>query len=240
VAQRTGLPRALVWRYIAWFHRASSAVLVSTPGLKRELADRGIQHTRIWGRGVDLSLFGNHARRFASFARLPRPVLLYVGRIAPEKNIEAFLDAEVAGSKVVIGDGPLLAALKRKYPTVSFLGAIEGEPLASAYASADIFVFPSRTDTFGLTMIEALACGTPVAAYPVQGPVDVLDDTIGCMNEDLATAISEAAGRDRARCAEYGRGFSWSASAAQFEAALVPANPHGRQRLATLRPEPAA
>ena len=238
-AQRTKLPPAWFWRYITWFHAAASAVLVSTEGVRRQLAARGIAHTRHWGRGVDLDLFRPAAPRPPAFEKLAQPVQLYVGRVAPEKNVAAFLDADVPGTKIVIGDGPSLVDLKRRYPEVAFLGAMHSEALASAYAAADVFVFPSRTDTFGLTMIEALACGTPVAAYPVQGPVDVLDGDIACLDEDLAVAIRGALGRDRARCAAFARRFSWAASATQFEAALVPVRLRPRLSSSTLLLEPA-
>ena len=151
-----------------------------------------------------------------------------VGRVAVEKNIEAFLDSPHPGAKVVVGDGPALEGLKRRYPHVVFLGALSGQPLASAYASADVFVFPSRTDTFGLVMIEALACGTPVAAYPVTGPVDVLNADVGVMDADLATATAAALQLDRAACAAYGQGFTWAASAAQFAGAITRMKPSER------------
>jgi len=150
---------------------------------------------------------------------------LYVGRVAVEKNIAAFLECSHPGSKIVVGDGPALAGLKRHFPDVAFLGALRGEALASAYASADVFVFPSRTDTFGLVMIEALACGTPVAAFPVAGPLDVLTSDVGAMDADLDRAIASALTRDRAACAAYGRSFSWETSARQFRNALEPHDP---------------
>jgi glycosyltransferase involved in cell wall biosynthesis len=156
------------------------------------------------------------------FSTATRPIQLYVGRVAVEKNIEAFLISGHPGTRVVVGDGPARAALEARFPDAVFLGPLFGEALAGAYAGADVFVFPSRTDTFGLVMIEALACGTPVAAYPVPGPVDVLTDTTGAMDEDLAAAIARALTLDRGTCAAYGRGFTWAASARQFLDALVP------------------
>ena len=226
VAKRTKLPPSLFWRYICWFHRAGRAVMVSTPTMAAELEAQGLPSTRRWGRGVDLSLFRPDAGPHPAMQGLPRPLQLFVGRVAIEKNIEAFLDSRQPGAKVVVGDGPALAGLRRRYPEAHFLGALRGEPLASAYASADVFVFPSRTDTFGLVMIEALACGTPVAAYPVTGPVDVLNDEVGAMDPDLDAAIASALTRDRAACARYGRAFSWEASARQFRAALEPFAAH--------------
>ena len=221
LAARTGLPADWFWRYISWFHRPARAVLVSTPSVARQLAAHGIHRTLPWGRGVDLDRFRPDIAPHPALSGLKRPVQLYVGRVAIEKNIEAFLATRHPGSKVVVGDGPALGALRRRYPDVSFAGALHGSALASAYASADVFVFPSRTDTFGLVMIEALACGTPVAAYPVSGPRDVLREGVGAMNEDLDQAIAGALACDRAACAAYGRGFSWEASARQFEAGLA-------------------
>jgi glycosyltransferase involved in cell wall biosynthesis len=222
LAKRTGLPPDLFWRYIRWFHRPASAILVSTGSVARELHARGLSQTRHWGRGVDLACFRPDVRAYKRMDELPRPIQLYVGRVAVEKNIEAFLQCLLPGSKVVVGDGPQLDALKRRFPAVLFLGALSGEALAGAYAGADVFVFPSRTDTFGLVMIEALACGTPVAAFPVSGPADVLQAHVGFMDEDLDRAIQGALKLDRAACAAYGASFSWEASARQFVSALVP------------------
>jgi glycosyltransferase involved in cell wall biosynthesis len=221
-AKRTGMPAEWFWRYIQWFHAPSSAVLVSTASVRATLRAHGIDRLRHWGRGVDLACFRPDAAPLDALAGLPRPIQLYVGRVAVEKNIEAFLASDVQGTKVVVGDGPARAALEAAYPDAIFLGAQSGEALAGAYAGADVFVFPSRTDTFGLVMIEALACGTPVAAYPVTGPIDVIDETIGAMDEDLDDAIRRALTRDRADCAAYGGRFSWAASAAEFRDALVP------------------
>jgi len=222
LAKRTRLPPGLFWRFISWFHRPGRAVMVSTPTMAAELNAHGLPSTRLWGRGVDLDCFRADVPPHPALAALPRPLQLYVGRVAVEKNIEAFLDCAHPGSKIVVGDGPALAGLKKRYPQVHFLGALSGEPLASAYASADLFVFPSRTDTFGLVMIEALACGTPVAAFPVAGPLDVLTAESGAIDADLDIAIASALTRDRAACAAYGRSFSWETSARQFRNALEP------------------
>ncbi|QAY76537.1 glycosyltransferase family 1 protein [Sphingosinicella sp. BN140058] len=222
LARRTRLPAAAFWPFIRRFHRPAAAILVSTRAVAVQLDRQGLGQTRLWSRGVDLSCFGPDAPVHPRLQRLPGPILLHVGRLAVEKNVEAFLRARHAGSKIVVGDGPLLAALKCKYPDVAFLGARQGAELASLYASADALVFPSRTDTFGLGMIEALACGTPIAAFPVPGPADVLDESVGAMREDLDDAIAAALTRDRAACAAFGRRFSWSASAGQFVSALVP------------------
>ncbi len=222
VAKRTRLPAEWFWRYIAWFHAPAEAVLVSTPSIEHTLKTHGIGRTRHWGRGVDLGSFRPDLPPHRAFTGLERPIQLYVGRVAVEKNIEAFLRSRQSGSKVVVGDGPALAELRQKYPAALFLGPLHGEALASAYAGADVFVFPSRTDTFGLVMIEALACGTPVAAYPVAGPIDVLRDPVGCMDPDLDWAIARALQCDRSACTAYARGFSWSESARQFLGALAP------------------
>ncbi len=220
VAQRTGLPASWFWRYIRWFHGPAQAVLVSTASVREQLRAHCVANVRHWGRGVDLDNFGPDVPPLATLAALPGPIQLYVGRVAVEKNIEAFLKTSQPGSKVVVGDGPARASLERAYPEAHFLGPLFGAELASAYAGADVFVFPSRTDTFGLVMIEALACGTPVAAYPVTGPVDVLTPDTGAMSDDLDEAVAQALTRDRARCAEHGRGFSWERSAQEFLSGL--------------------
>jgi len=221
VAKRTGLPSGWFWRYIRWFHAPAHAVLVSTPTIARQLGAHGIARTRLWGRGVDLDCFRPDAAPHPRLANLPRPVQLYVGRVAVEKNVEAFLENSHGGTKVVVGEGPAFQRLKQRYPGVSFLGALHGAELVGAYAVADVFVFPSRTDTFGLVMIEALACGTPVAAYPVPGPIDVLRNGVGCMDPDLDWAIARALECSRLACAAYGRSFSWASSARQFAEALA-------------------
>ena len=202
VAKRTKLPASWFWKYISWFHRPARAVMVSTPTMQKELAARGLPSTRLWGRGVDLACFTPHAGLHPAFAALPKPIQLYVGRVAIEKNIGAFLDCVHPGSKVVVGDGPGLAGLRKRYPEVHFLGTLRGRELASAYTSAEVFVFPSRTDTFGLVMIEALACGAPVAAFPVPRPLDVLTPETGAMHADLDAAIASALRLDRGACAD--------------------------------------
>ncbi|HVI99154.1 MAG TPA: glycosyltransferase family 1 protein [Sphingomonas sp.] len=222
VAARTGVNPEWVWRYIRWFHGPAQAILASTGSIRRTLAEHGLVNVRHWGRGVDLDAFRPDGPPHPDLGHLPRPIQLYVGRVAVEKNIEAFLDARHPGTRIVVGDGPARAALEASRRDAIFMGARFGAELASIYAAADVFVFPSRTDTFGLVMIEALACGTPVAAYPVTGPVDVLTPETGAMAEGLDAAIAEALTRDRAACARYGRGFTWEASARQFLDALAP------------------
>ncbi|MEZ5710128.1 MAG: glycosyltransferase family 1 protein [Blastomonas sp.] len=222
LARRTSLPARFFWPFIRWFHGPATAILVSTESVRRQLREQGLCRVRHWGRGVDLDNFSPDVPPPALFASLPGPIQLYVGRVAPEKNIEAFLASSHPGSKFVVGDGPARAALEKAWPEVHFLGALSGADLAGCYAGADVFVFPSRTDTFGLVMIEALASGTPVAAYPVSGPVDIVNDRVGALDADLDRAIAMALTRDRTACADYGRRFSWDASTRQFLDALVP------------------
>lgn len=221
VAARTGMNPSWVWRYIRWFHAPAQGILASTPTIEAMLAAHGLPQARRWGRGVAAD-FRPDGAPDALLAALPRPVMLYVGRVAVEKNVAAFLAADHPGSKVVVGDGPARAGLAARFPQAHFLGARFGAALAAAYRTADVLVFPSRTDTFGLVMIEALACGTPVAAFPVTGPLDVLDPVCGVMHADLAVAIAAALSLDRHGCARAGARFTWRASAEQFLAALAP------------------
>ena len=226
VSARSGVPAEWIWRYIRWFHAPSQAILASTPSIRESLIAHGLAKVKHWGRGVDLANFRPGLPPHPAMAGLEGPVQLYVGRVAIEKNLEAFLKTTHPGTKVVVGDGPARAALEARFPEAKFLGPMFGTELASAYAAADIFVFPSKTDTFGLVMIEALACGVPVAAYPVTGPIDVLTPETGAMDADLTTAIAAALTRDPAACAAYGRSFTWEASARQFLAALWPMDDH--------------
>ncbi|MES2442898.1 MAG: glycosyltransferase family 1 protein [Pseudomonadota bacterium] len=222
VSARSRVPARWIWRYIRWFHAPSYGILASTPSIRQSLIDHGLAQVVHWGRGVDLERYRPGLAPHPAMAGLEGPIQLYVGRVAVEKNIEAFLKTTHPGTKVVVGDGPSRAALQAAYPDAKFLGPLFGEELASAYSAADVFVFPSRTDTFGLVMIEALACGVPVAAYPVTGPIDVVTPETGAMDEDLTLAIGEALTRDRAACAAYARSFTWEASARQFLHALIP------------------
>lgn len=220
VQSRTGLSAEWFWPYFRWFHGPASAVLTSTPSIRAGLHRAGIHQTHHWGRGVDTALFKPEGPAHPAYEGITGPILLHVGRVAVEKNIEAFLALDVPGTKVVVGEGPARAVLQAKYPEALFLGLQTGEPLAAAYRGADCLVFPSRTDTFGLVMIEALACGTPVAAYPVMGPVDVLTDAVGAMDEQLDVAVARALLRDRTACAAYGRRFTWRRSAEEFLSSL--------------------
>lgn len=193
-----------------------------TDSLKNDLQRWGFNHLTVWGRGVDTDLF-QPARKVD--LNLPGPVMLNVGRVAPEKNLEAFLEMQSTGSKVVVGDGPQLEEFRKKYPEVHFPGMKKGIELAQYYASADVFVFPSKTDTFGLVMLEALASGTPVAAFPVTGPLDVLQQGItGIMQQDLAKGTVEALQLDARTCREYAEAHGWSTIAQQFLQALMPIN----------------
>ena len=221
LAKRTRLPTAWFWRYIAWFHRPASRVLVATDSIRQELRAQGVERLHHWSRGVDLSCFTPDAPVPPEFAGLEHPIQLYVGRVAVEKNLEAFLDGNHPGSKVVVGDGPALDNLRRRYPGAVFLGRKGGRELAGCYAGADVFVFPSLTDTFGLVMIEALACGTPVAAFPVAGPRDIVTDDVGALSFQLDRAIDAALYCDGRACTELARRYSWQAATAQFLDGLV-------------------
>ncbi len=238
-ALRTGISAERFWPIMARFHGASRAVLVATQSLAEELARRGIAHTRNWSRGIDSWQFRPDGEKLPELADLARPILLNVGRVAPEKGLSAFLDADVPGTKVVVGDGPALEDYRRRYPEVHFLGSLAGENLAAAYRSADCFVFPSRTDTFGLVVIEALACGLPVAAFPVPGPVDIvgrqgrgvdgaMPATIAVLDDDLGHAIRAALRLDRHAAAVFGSRFTWERATDQFLAAITDAlhRPH--------------
>lgn len=225
VQARTGLPPGLAYAALRRFHNAGSGMMVATESLRRELAARGFRIIRSWSRGVDLDLFRPEPREdWTARAGLARPVFACIGRVAVEKNIEAFLALDLPGSKLVVGDGPLLPVLRRRHPKVHFAGALHGAALARAFAGADVFVFPSLTDTFGLVMLEALACGTPVAAFPVTGPKDVLADGqgIGAIDSDLRRACLRALDGDRAACRAYAERFSWRACAEMFADNLVP------------------
>jgi glycosyltransferase involved in cell wall biosynthesis len=218
---RTGLPTGPAWALLRRFHEAGAGTFAAAPSLRAELAARGFARVRPWTRGVDLDLFGDDLPRDA-WAGLPRPVFAYVGRVAVEKNIEAFLALDLPGSKVVVGDGPQRAALQRRFPGAHFAGWRAGRALAAAYAGADAMVFPSRTDTFGLAMLESLACGTPVAAHPVPGPRDViLPGRTGALDEDLRAAALAALACDRAACRAHAATWSWDACAESLRAGLA-------------------
>jgi glycosyltransferase involved in cell wall biosynthesis len=215
-----GLPPAWVYAYLRWFHRPARAVLVSTPTLANTLCRHGIQQVQLWTKGVDAEFF--HPR--PSILGPGKPVCLYVGRIAKEKNVEAFLKCQNDVRKFVVGDGPLLPRLRAKYPEVAFLGRLGGESLAEIFASADCFVFPSKTDTLGMVLLEALASGVPVAAYPVPGPQDLIvrRGRIGCLHDDLEVAIEQTLRTgDRLACRRFAMEHSWKKSAEEFLAQQI-------------------
>ena len=219
------IPESAVFGALRAFHAPGAATMVSTPSLKRELEAHGFRNVALWSRGVDVSFFAPRQRidwtKFGLDARAG-PIFLYVGRVAIEKNVEAFLALDLPGTKVIVGEGPQRAELQARYPAARFLGQKTGEELANLYASSDVFVFPSRTDTFGLVLLEALASGTPVAAFPVQGPLDVLGDApVGVLDEDLGAACLAALALSRAECRAFALGRSWAASTEQFIANLA-------------------
>lgn len=233
ISARAKLPADWFYPLFRRFHAASAGVLVATPTVRDQLTDKGFDGIIPWTRGVDTDLFHPRADAKKDFSALKGPIQLYVGRVAIEKNIEAFLETSVPGTKVVVGDGPALEGFRDAYPDVHFLGPKFGEDLARAYAGADVFVFPSKTDTFGLVMLEALACGTPVAGYPIQGPLDVVgmdgtgpfpdwDRPVACLSNDLNTAIATALTRDREDCATFAKLYSWDEVTRQFVSALSP------------------
>jgi glycosyltransferase involved in cell wall biosynthesis len=214
IAARSIIPPALSYAVLRHFHAAAAMTMVATASLRQELAARGFRKLGSWTRGVDTDLFRpDHPAELD----LPRPIFLTMGRVAVEKNLEAFLALDLPGSKVVIGDGPQKAELARRYPKVSFLGEKTGQDLTSHLAAADVFVFPSLTDTFGVVQLEALACGTPVAAFPVTGPLDVIaDHPIGALDTDLRSACIRALGMSRETCRNFALERSWENSARQF------------------------
>ena len=221
-AARLPVPLSWGYRFERWFHNAGAGVMAASRSLCEELAAHGIKNVHLWSRGVDLELF--NPRTVDRFG-LPRPLFLYAGRVAVEKNLDAFLSLDLPGSKAVVGGGPQLEALRTRYPHVTFTGPKFGRDLAEHYASADVFVFPSLTDTFGNVLLEALACGVPVAAYNVMGPKDVVvDGRVGILNADLKQAALSALLIDRASCREYAELFSWKACALRFRDIVAEAN----------------
>ncbi len=230
VSARFRIPVSWGYAVMRWFHKPGARVMVSTERLGEELEQRGFGEAVLFQRGVDIDLF---SPANGDETNLPRPIHTYVGRVAVEKSITDFLDLDLEGTKVVVGEGPQLEELRRDYPDVQFPGAQTGTDLARYFAQSDVFVFPSRTDTFGLVMLEAMACGVPVAAYPVPGPLDVLGDracrsercpknAVGCLSDDLADAISGALALDRNACRDFALLFSWEACAKEFAANLEP------------------
>lgn len=216
------VPESITYQFLKWFHDGASAMMVATPSLERELIERGFTPPiRRWSRGVDLDVFRPRARGELGYKR---PVLLYVGRVSHEKGIDDFLKLDLPGAKFVVGDGPARAALERQYPSAVFYGYRKGQELGELYAAADLFVFPSKTDTFGVVVIEALASGLPVAAYPVTGPADIItNEKLGALDDDLGIAVERAlANGDPAACIAEGRKYTWDVCTRQFLDHLVP------------------
>jgi glycosyltransferase involved in cell wall biosynthesis len=206
VSARSPIPEKWVWSLLRAFHRPSQAVMAATPDLVSELRLRGFRNVVLWSRGVDTKLF--HPRDIDIC--LPGPVFLCVGRVAVEKSLEAFLGLDLPGTKLIVGDGPARASLERKYPQAIFLGARHGEELAEIYAACDVFVFPSKTDTFGLVLLEALASGVPIAAFPVKGPRDVIGSApVGVLSDDLRSACLQALSVPREACVEFATAHTW-------------------------------
>ena len=220
---RYPVPLALSYRLFRWFHGAATRCMVSTASVREDLARHGFHNLAAWRRGVDTDVFRPRSKEFLD---LPRPIAAYIGRLAVEKNVDAFMKMPWSGSKLVIGDGPERLRLQAEYPLAEFVGFRFGEDLAMHLAAADVMVFPSRTDTFGLVNLEAMACGVPVAAYPVTGPIDVIQDgRTGALDTDLAAAARRALGVDPAACREYALHSGWDVCTREFEGNLTPSRP---------------
>ena len=233
------VPLSIPYKFVRDFHNSGGRVMVTTPSMVEFLQERGFENLAPWARGVDLDVF-NPAKRFSPedvYKDLPRPVWVNVGRVAVEKNIEAFLELDLPGSKVIVGKGPQLAELTKKYPDAHFVGAKYGDELARYFADADVFVFPSKTDTFGLVIIEAMATGTPVAAYPVSGPIDIIPGSeAGIVSEDLKQACLDCLELDRKTVARHADNYSWAAVSETFFSYLTPEyEPVARKRWRRLR-----
>jgi len=235
VHARAGIPLSWTYAYLRWFHGPSKAILAPTAVVKCDLEQWGFANVRVWSRGVDHKIF--RPLKVNKLQTTP-PIFLYVGRVAVEKNVEAFLELDLPGSKWVAGEGPALEGLRARFPTVNYLGVLSQHELAEVYASADVFVFPSKTDTFGLVLLEALACGVPVAAYPVTGPLDVIGDSAaGALHDDLRTACLNALELKREDASAHAHRFSWRAATEQFLGNL---HPRSRVQLQQHSPEAAA
>src|SRR5271168_243352 len=214
ISARSPIPQQWIYNVLRRFHAAATVTMVATPSLMTELSGRGFTNLGMWTRGVDVDLFRPDRAIDLDF---PRPIFMTVGRVAVEKNLPAFLSLDLPGSKVVIGSGPQVPELKRRYPSAKFLGQLDNGILAAHLAAADVFVFPSLTDTFGIVQLEALASGVPIAAFPVTGPKDVIaNNPVGVLNEDLRAACMQALWISREACREFALRYSWENSARQF------------------------
>lgn len=223
VAARWPVPVGWSYRYVRWLHNSGVGCMVSNSTLERELTARGFRKLYHWMRGVDAEAFNPDEP--PALADLKRPVFMYVGRVSVEKNIEAFLKLDLPGTKVVVGDGPALPSLRQRYPEAVFTGERHGRELTACYTSADVFVFPSLTDTWGLVLMEALACGVPVAAFPIMGPIDVIGESgVGVLDWDLRKACLDALDIPRDACRAYAMNFTWAESARQFLKNVMDAN----------------
>jgi glycosyltransferase involved in cell wall biosynthesis len=229
--QRFGFPAAISWRFLRWFHSRAHAIMVNTESMRVELTQRGFRNLVHWGRGVDADLFQPRPKHVhledAGLQEVgeeyPRPYWLNVGRVVVEKNLEAFYQLDIPGTKIQVGEGPALENLRRKYPDVVFMGALRGKDLADVYSNADCFVFPSLTDTYGVVMLESMACGVPVAAMPSPGPSDIIENGInGVVDSDLRKAALAAIQLDPAACRASALSKGWDAATDEFERHLVP------------------
>ncbi len=222
VKARFAIPLSWTYAFLRWFHGPSQAIMAPTPAMIRDLQHWGFQRVVLWSRGVDLDIF--QVKEVSCLNTTP-PIFLYVGRVAVEKNVEAFLELDLPGSKWVVGEGPALAQLRQAYPEANYLGVLDQHSLADVYNSAHVFVFPSKTDTFGLVLLESMACGCPVAAYPVTGPLDVIGNSgAGAMHENLREACLAALSIPREVARDHARKFSWAAATQQFLYHLHPLN----------------
>jgi glycosyltransferase involved in cell wall biosynthesis len=229
VSARWPIPPAVSYGYMRWFHDAAAYTMVATPSLERELLARGFRRIRRWSRGVDTQVFRPQE---AHASPRTEPVFIYLGRVSVEKNVEAFLTLSLPGKKIVVGDGPAKEVLQQRFPEVTFTGTLRGENLVSTLSAADVMVFPSRTDTFGLVILEAMACGVPVAAYPVTGPIDVIEHgETGWLSENLGDAAVKALSLSRAICRRTAEQKSWQMAAGQFLDNLVPSRKIVRTRV---------
>ena len=222
VNARTGLPVSWLYKGMQRFHAPSHAVMAPAPAVHRELESRGFDNLRLWSHGVDTDVFIPGPKNYIDHLGRPRPYFIYVGRVTIDKNLPGFLDLDLPGSKIVVGTGPARDTLMKRYPDARFLTAKNDQELAQLYNTGDAFVFPSLTDTFGLVMLEALACGVPVAAFPVTGPLDVIGDSAaGCLDEDLERAARTALDIDPALCRAHAATFSWEHVTDQFQSFLA-------------------